>query len=116
MSSPPTNPVLEITAVAGEGGRAAAVAGPLETALIRALAAARPGNLSTLSALNLEVTTALATGAPLRVRAWVERATRTLAFVSGEVFDADGARAASGAGVFELQAAASEIETPTGAD
>lgn len=102
MPLPAIAEIVETAAVASEGGPAAAVCVALEQGLGEAIRAARPDNAARLSALNLELAGALATGEPLVVKAWVERATRTLAFVSADVF-AGQRRVATGGGVFELR-------------
>ena len=96
----PSN-LVEITATAAPGGPAAAVAAALEQGLTAAIRAARSDNTIRLSALNLELTGGLAAAETLVVHAWVERATRTLAFVSADVFAGE-RRVATGGGVFEL--------------
>ena len=103
MSLPPRAPSTEIEGLALAGGRAAAVTPLLEAAFIRALAAARPEDVGALSALNVEVCADVITGAPLRAAAWVERATRTVAFMSGDIFDASGARVAMRRGGVRVQ-------------
>ncbi len=100
---------LSTPAVAAPGGRAAAVTPALEAALEAAVAAERPDADATLTSLHLDVAAATPHGAALTVTAWVERATRTLAFVSAEAtLKADGRRLAYASAVFELRGEGAE--------
>ena len=101
MAAPTTSEIVETASEAGPGAAASAVFAALEGGLTHAIRTVRPDNAARLSALNLELAGAVAAGEPLTVKAWVERATRTLAFVSADVFAGE-RRVATGGGVFEL--------------
>ncbi len=91
------------TATAPATGRAAAVAGALEAAMIEALAQERPEARPTLASLQLDLSGDATTGEALALTVWIERATRTLAFVAADAH-ANGTRIASAAAIFDLGA------------
>ena len=73
--------------------------GAIATALEPALEAAAGHGASCVS-VSLELAASPAVDSPATVEAWVERATRTLAFVAAEVTTHDGVRVASASAVF----------------
>jgi hypothetical protein len=97
-----SNNILEIAASVGQDGGATAVAGPVEQALLSAVRGVRPEASAQLKSLSLDLLAAPAARAPLTVRAWVDRHTRTLAFASADALSADGQRIAAASAVFEL--------------
>ena len=82
-------------------GRAGAIAGHVETAMLAAIAHERPEARATLASLQLDLSGEAAPGAALALTVWIERATRTLAFVSAEVRVGD-LRIAAASAVFDL--------------
>ena len=101
--TPPPPARRQTHATPSAAGRAGGVAGALEAAMVAALAQERPEADPVLASLQLDLSGHAAAAADLALVVWVERATRTLAFVSGEA-SVGGSRIAAASAVFDLRA------------